>query len=188
VEDHSEHGGGPAPVSAAPGDGAIDLVVAASRQLAFAAPVMVKPPKRPGGDWTVRSDAANRPLRASATIDPASGAVVTRENYADRHIIDRAVGYGVAAHEGRLFGLANQLLTTCVALGLFTLSASGVVLWWRRRPPGRLGAPRRDPGDKLPRPIVAGALLLAVVLPMFGASALLLYLGERLARLRRRMA
>ena len=185
IEDHSEHGGVPAVALAPPGDGAIDLVVAAARQLEFAGPVMLSPPSRPGGDWKVRSDAANRPLRAVATIDPASGAVVTREDYADRHVIDRVVGYGVAAHEGQLFGLPNQILGTLVALGLVTLSVSGAVLWWRRRPPGGFGAPRVHAGDRLPAPVKAAAWLLALLLPMFALSALLIWLSERAGRGRR---
>ncbi|WP_262503951.1 PepSY domain-containing protein [Sphingosinithalassobacter sp. CS137] len=38
-------------------------------------------------------------------------------------------------------GRANQLLGTLTALGLATLSLSSFVLWWRRRPEGKLGAP-----------------------------------------------
>ena len=188
AEKHAGHGGemampmGMAMPPAPSVDPAIGRIVTAARGLAFAGPVMLVPPDDPGGNWTVRSDAENRPLRATATIDPATGAVVTRENFADRHVIDRVVGYGVAAHEGQLFGLANQILGTLVALGLITLSVSGAVLWWRRRPPGELGRPRREAGDRLPRPVVAAAILLAVVLPMFGASALLLWLGEWAAR------
>ena len=189
-EEHAEHGGmagmagmaGMGRMMPTYDDRAVDTVTTTARRLAFAAPVMLVPPKQPGEAWTVRSDAENRPLRANATVDPASGAVVTREDFADRHIIDRTVGYGVAAHEGRLFGLPNQILGTLVALGLITLSVSAAIFWWRRRPPGGFGAPELDPGDRLPRPIKAAAVLLAVLLPMFAASALVLWLGERLRR------
>ena len=55
-----------------------------------------------------------------------------RENFGDRSIVDRVVGTGVAAHEGQLFGLFNQLLGLFTAIGLLLLSVSAVILWWRR--------------------------------------------------------
>jgi len=184
--EHMEHGGGAMAAmrmgtgaGVSTGYGAIDLVAAAARQLDFAAPVMLAPPAKPGGAWTVASEAQNRPLRATATIDPASGGVVTREDFSQRHVIDRAVGYGIAAHEGQLFGLANQLLSSFVAIGLCLLSASAYVMWWRRRPRGRLGAPCRHPGDRLPRAAKISGVLLGIALPLFGASALVLLAVDR---------
>lgn len=180
IEDHSEHGGGTPAPAISHDDTAIDLVVAAARQLDFAGPVMIQPPKRPGGDWTVKSDAANRPLRATATIDPISGAVVTREDFADRHAVDRVVGYGVAMHEGQLFGLANQLLGQFTALGLMLVSISAYTMWWRRRPKGKLGAPIRHAEDRLPWPAKAGFIALGLLLPLLGATALLVLGADKL--------
>ena len=51
------------------------------------------------------------------------------------------IGVGIAAHEGQLFGVANQLLGLFTALGLITMCVSAVVMWWRRRPEGSLGLP-----------------------------------------------
>jgi uncharacterized iron-regulated membrane protein len=70
-----------------------------------------------------------------------SGKERTREGFADKHVIDRVVGYGVAWHEGQLFGPVNQLIGVMTALMLVTLAVTGAVLWWRRRPEGKLGAP-----------------------------------------------
>ena len=84
--------------------------------------------------------------------------MVSRIDFAQRHWIDRLVGYGVALHEGAFFGIANQLLGTLTALLLVVLSVSGAVLWWRRRPIGLLGAP-----IPLTRPRFGGVLIAAIV-------------------------
>jgi len=159
--------------------GELNRAVAAATALHFAAPVLVSPPGNEPHSWAVASDAADRPLRAQAVADGATGAVLARKDFAERHWIDRAVGYGIATHEGQLFGIANQLLITLGALMLATLSVSGAILWWRRRPSGRLGAPL-----PLSRPRFGGALVGAIVvlglaMPLFGASLLAVLAVER---------
>ncbi|WP_339485293.1 PepSY domain-containing protein, partial [Pseudomonas proteolytica] len=120
--------------------GELARVIGVVRPLAVAPPVLIAPPMRPGDPWTAASDAANRPLRSTVKIDGRTGTVISREGFAQRHWIDQTIGYGVAGHEGALFGLANQLLGTVTALLLVVLAGSGVVMWWRRRHVG-LGAP-----------------------------------------------
>ncbi len=76
-------------------------------------------------------------------ISGESGEVVKREVFSDKHWLDQAVGFGIALHEGQLFGFANQILAAIVTSGLVALSLSGIVLWLRRRPSGVLGAPEK---------------------------------------------
>jgi uncharacterized iron-regulated membrane protein len=159
----------------------LDRVAAAAAPLKLASPVLIAPPIEAGRSWTVRSDAANRPLRTTLHIDGTSGRVLSREDFKDRHLIDRIVGTGIAAHEGQLFGLANQLLGMATAFGLITLAVSSTVLWWRRRPEGVLGAP-----VPLTRPRFGGGLIaliggLALILPLLGISLLAVLLIERVA-------
>lgn len=168
---HGGHG-----VSHAP----LDRMVATVAPLRLAAPVLIMPPDHDGGPWIARSDAANRPLRTDLRLDGPTGAVISRTDFSQRRLIDRLVGYGIAIHEGQLFGVANQMLNLLTALGLILISASGLVLWWRRRPEQTLGAPppcRRPPLAK------SFALLLAALgflLPLLGLSLLLVLLTERL--------
>jgi uncharacterized iron-regulated membrane protein len=108
-----------------------------------------------------------------------TGAPVSRETFADKHPMDRVVGYGVAWHEGQLFGWINQLFGVATALMMITLAVSGFLMWRRRRPAGLLGAPPLPP---VPARIRGAALLilaLAVLLPLLAASLILLWLVER---------
>jgi uncharacterized iron-regulated membrane protein len=159
----------------------LDRIIANVAPLDLAGPVLIAPPTRHDGLWTAKSDAADRPLRVNLTIDGASGTIVKRENFADRHWIDRAVGYGVAGHEGQLFGLANQLLGTLTALGLILLAGSGAVLWWRRRPIGLLGAPIPLGRPKFGAGLITSVGALGLIFPMFGATLIAILAAERIA-------
>src|SRR5690606_25978755 len=86
----------------------------------------------------------------------------------------------IAWHQGQLFGWVNQLIGVLTAVGLVTLATSGFVLWRRRKPGSRLGAPRME--GKLPArgPVVAILLVFAALLPMLAISLISIYLLERL--------
>jgi len=90
------------------------------------------------------------------------------------------VGYGIAWHEGQLFGLVNQLVGVATAMALITLMISGFVMWRRRKPEGRLGAPPRPATPAKMRGVVAIILILAVFLPLLAASLILLWLFDRI--------
>jgi len=151
----------------------IDTIVATVAPLRLAWPVLIAPPVMLGGLWTAKSDAQNRTLRSNLQLN-SSGAIIRREDFRQQQWIDRWVETGVAAHEGQLFGLANQLLGLFTALCLILLSISAFVLWWRRRPEKVLGAPLYLATE---RPVAIGFVLVVLVfsayLPLLGASIVL---------------
>ena len=164
------------------------LPLAASVQRAeaedMAFPVLVLPPHAPqrfgpptGNVWTVKSEAQNRPLVRSVTYDPQSGTELSRNGFADKHPIDRAINIGIAWHEGALFGLTNQIMGLVIALALIALSVLGVLMWLKRRPKGKLAAP--PPGGRLPRGLIAGIVVLALLLPLFGLSLVAILLIDK---------
>jgi uncharacterized iron-regulated membrane protein len=120
----------------------------------------------------------NRPRRVDLVVDGRTGAIKDRKDFADKHLIDRIVGTGIAAHEGRLFGWPNQFLGVVTAIGLVLLSVSSVVLWWRRRQPGVLGAPRPFAPPRFSAGLLTLVVLLGIYLPLFGASLVLIRLLE----------
>ena len=158
---------------------------AQAERMAF--PVLVLPPGAAqsfgpptGAVWTVKSEAQNRPLARSVTFDPSTGAETARQDFADKHPIDRLVNYGIAWHEGQLLGPFNQLVGVLTALMLVTLAVSGFVMWRRRRPDGLLGAP---PLPEVP-PRIAGVaailLVMAALLPLLALSLAAVWLAEKL--------
>ncbi len=163
----------------------LDAIVDKALAQHLPAPVLVKPPGAPDRTgmsmaWTVKSEAQNRPLNVVITYDPVTGRELTRKGQADKHIIDRAVAYGIAWHEGALFGWANQLIGLLTALMLVGLAVSSFVLWQRRKPDGVLGAP---PLPKTPTRIggvVAIVAMLSAILPMLALSLVAIVLVELL--------
>ncbi len=182
TDEHAEHRGMAMPAPRAvpatrPGD--LNRMVAAAERLPLAAPVLIAP--KPGtANWTIGSESANRPERTRLTLDGTTGQILDRRDFAQRHWIDRAVGYGIAIHEGAFFGLANQILGTLVTTLLATLAISGTVMWWRRRKPGTLGAPIRLTRPRYGAFLIGSIATLAVTMPMFGATLLAVITVDRL--------
>jgi uncharacterized iron-regulated membrane protein len=166
----------------------LDRMVATVAPLALPPPVLIAPPGKDGADftgigkarWTARSETQNRPQRVTLTLDGETGAVLKRESFADHTPLDRIVGTGIAAHEGQLFGWLNQLLGLLTAIALIALSLSALVMWWRRRPAGVLGAPVPRAAPRLAPLLIVLITALGVLLPMLGLSLIAVLLLERL--------
>lgn len=165
----------------------LSQIVAEAKSQRLPFPVTVTPPGGPQRfgrkattDWSVQSDTQNRPLRVTLTYDPMTGKQTSRETFADKHVIDRMVGYGVAWHEGQLFGWFNQLVGVATALMLVTLSITGFVMWRRRKPDRQIGAPPAAAAPAKLKGVAALILALAVFLPLLAASLLAMWLIELL--------
>lgn len=158
---------------------------AAAEKLAF--PVVVSPPGgavRPGlppdPNWTVRSDAQNRPERVTIHYDAMTGTEVKRDGFEEKHAIDKVVAYGIAWHEGQLFGGLNQLIGLLTALALLILSISGFVMWRKRKPGGTLGAPPLPDYRPRRKGIVVIAAFFFVLLPLFAISIVIMWFFDKL--------
>jgi uncharacterized iron-regulated membrane protein len=174
------------PAAALPPIG-LDAMVAKAKAEDLAFPVIVAPPGAPARFgrpaamvWSVRSDAQNRPLRTTITYDMTTGEELSREGFDDGHLADRVIGYGIAWHEGQLFGWVNQLVGVLTAVGLVTVAASGFVMWRRRKPQDALGAPPSAGVPARMGGVVVILLVLAALLPLLAGSLALLWLFERL--------
>lgn len=182
TDEHAEHRGmamSAPPIVSTTRPGDLNRMVAAAEHLPLAAPVLIAP--RPGSaNWTIGSESANRPQRDRFTLDGATGRILDRRDFAQRHWIDRAIGYGIAIHEGAFFGLANQILGTLVTTLLATLAVSGTVLWWRRRKPGTLGAPITLTRPRYGPLLIASIAALGIAMPLFGATLVTVLVVDRL--------
>ncbi len=184
--EHSGHGGGKRSGGRRGGSGvmpqdmtAFDRVAVTVSSLKLEHPVVVAPPASTDSDeWTAKSMTANRPYRVNLVVSGKTGEIVSREDFKDKHLIDKVVSTGIAAHEGQLFGWPNQLLGLLTAIGLVLLSVSGVIMWWRRRDQGVLGAPKVMLSPRLSFGLVVLVVLFGVYLPLFGASLVFVLLAE----------
>jgi uncharacterized iron-regulated membrane protein len=163
----------------------LDELVARSAREALAHPAIVLAPGAalfgpPSANWVATSLTQNRTQGLSITFDDVTGDELSREGFADRHPIDQVVGYGLAWHEGALFGAINQGIGVLTAAALVTMSITGFLMWQRRRPAGALGAPPLPSDHRKPAFIMIATLVLAALLPLLAASLLLLWVIDLL--------
>ena len=185
--DHSAMPMGTARVSLA----LLPAMVDRARAEGLAFPALVKPPGTieahgpmrgiPSTTWKIASEAQNRTLVRSVDYD-MQGREVARIGWDDKHPIDKAINLGISWHEGHLFGWLN------VAAGLFTAAAmaamavTSFLMWQRRRPAGRLGAPPPIPTRMGGIVVIMGVL--ALLLPVLALSIVVLFAVERLVLVR----
>ena len=138
------------------------------------------------GVFTVALFADDPRNDATLHLDQYSGQVLADIRWADYGLVARTVETGVMLHEGKLFGLANQLIMLLVCLLILLGSVSGLVMWWKRRPHGRFGVPPLRHDLPLWKGGVAIMFGLGLLFPLVGASLLLMLaldaLGQWLTR------
>ncbi len=105
-------------------------------------------------------------------LDRYSGAVVADVGYKDYGGAGKLVEWGINLHTGRQFGWVNQLVMLAGCVSILLLAMSAVVMWWKRRPRGRVAAPPRKAGDRAAFGALAIAAALGLFYPLLGASML----------------
>ena len=130
------HGGGtPAPGSGPDPVTQIDTVMKIAADNGITRSVAVTVPADAATAWTVTENKVTWPLgRDSIAVDGATGAVTDRSYFADWPAPAKLTQWGINAHMGQLFGLANQIVLAALALGLVTVIVWGYRMWWQRRP------------------------------------------------------
>lgn len=129
-------------------------------------------PKTGTGVYTVAVFADDPRNDATLHIDQYTGQVLVDVRYAQYGLLARATELAVMLHEGKMFGLANQLIVLVVCLMVLLGSVSGLVIWWKRRPAKGLGVPPLRHGLPLWKTAVAVMIALGLAFPLVGASLL----------------
>lgn len=135
----------------------------------FANGVFVAMPLRHGG--------APRDI-AYVFLDKRSGEVLKDLRWDDMGALGRASSIGVHFHEGRLFGPANQIINLLAVFVVIGLALTGPIMWLTRKPPNAFGAPKVPDHIKVSPGVLAVGTALAVFLPLFGVSVLIILAGE----------
>jgi len=184
---HAEHGGGghhsamadPAAIAGT------DAIAAKARAVGIADGYRLYLPSGPTGIYTVMVTPRHPEGQRTLQFDRWSGRLLWTNGWDRYGVGAKAVELGAQIHMGRYFGLPNQLLMLVPCIAIVLLVVSGVTMWWRRRPRGRLAAP-----PPVSRARLRGAITLlvvsGVVLPLFGASLLVLAVFDRIVMALRR--
>jgi uncharacterized iron-regulated membrane protein len=136
-------------------------------------------PAGPTGIYTAYTYPDQPQGQRTLYFDRYSGKLIKEVGYGDYGWGAKAIELGVQLHMGNYFGRANQMLMLVPCLGIILLVISGITMWWKRRPAGKLAAPPKVPEARLK--IALGLMALAgVILPLFGASLIAVFALDRI--------
>ncbi|MGN9787543.1 PepSY-associated TM helix domain-containing protein [Nonomuraea sp. ZG12] len=128
-------------------------------------------PSDPTGVYTIVTAPRRDPADAQTLhVDQYSGRVLVSYGWAEYGLMAKAVEQGIALHEGRRYGVANLIVMLGACLALITLVVTGVWMWWKRRPRGRVGAPARVTSRRTAYGVIAIMAVLGVLFPLAGVT------------------
>ena len=191
---HGQAGGGTADAGTADGGGAdggavadgrvvdpalFDAVLATAQQVNVnTGLVEIRPAAEQGTAWVVQEIQRSYPTEVDAVaVDPETLQTVHRVDFSEFPLAAKLTRWGIDAHMGSLFGLANQLVLFVLASGIAAMVVLGYLMWWKRRPtreprplagmPPRRGVLRGAPWWGTGA-VLAGAVLVGWWLPLVG--------------------
>ena len=170
------------PTPDAVGPGRLSAVVATADARGLARPYTVSIPTGPTLAYTAARVVQQVEDTRILYVDAATGSVQADVRYGQFGIGAKAFEWGIAVHEGRQYGWVNRyvMLGGCIAVWL--LGVSAIVMWWKRRPKGRLAAPVAPPGPRAKIAALAIVLPLAILYPLTGLSLVVAVALDRLVR------
>lgn len=169
-------------VAAVQGDVTLDKVARFAQTLEFDGRFQINIPQEATAVWTISHDSMSndgpKPTQdRTIHIDRYTGNVLADVGFADYTPYAKAMAVGIALHEGDM-GVLNLALNTAFCLSVLLVSASGLVLWWKRRPASArtLSAPPRPTDMPFWKGAAALVVALGVMFPMAGAAIVVVLL------------
>lgn len=162
------------PVPASVAGGYIKLEVEDIKQIAdkqaIAAPYTISMPRGEQGVYTIATSHSRPGNNATLHVDQYSGAVLTDVRFAQYGLMAKGITMGIALHEGRLFGVPNQILGLITALGVILMALSSYFMWRKRKPDGKLGAPAKAKTKGTAIGVLLIMLVFGALMPLVGLS------------------
>lgn len=170
--------------------GRLSTVVETADAQGLLRPYAVSIPSDPALAFTVARENRRVEDARSLYIDGVTGRVKADIRYKQFGAGAKAFEWGVFVHQGTQYGRLNQFLMLGGCIAIWLLSISGMVMWWKRRPPSlaksRMGAPDAPPGPRVRAAVLCIVLPLAILYPLTGLSLIAALLIERTVLILRR--
>ena len=161
----------------------IDTAVAIGERDGLRHPFSIIPPTDRKGVYSVMGDAFRDPSRERTVhVDRYTGQVSADYGFGDYPLLAKTVSQAIGLHEGRSLGLVSMIMSAAFCLAILALCITGPLMWWRRRPAksGSIGAPRGRMPIRSTRWVAAGLAALGLLLPLFGATLVVVLLLDQL--------
>jgi uncharacterized iron-regulated membrane protein len=160
----------PMPGVSAPSGLSVDAATTRFAQAGLPAPFSVTLPQGPQGAYV--GDYRPDRVEDSRTIylDQYSGRVLGDVGFRQWGPAARAIEWGIAVHQGQEYGPANRYLMLAGCVAIVLLAVSAVIMWWKRRPQGRLGLPPAPADHRVAGGVLAVVAVVGVIFPLVGAT------------------
>jgi uncharacterized iron-regulated membrane protein len=117
-------------------------------------------------------------------FDQYSGNPLVDLKFSDYGAGAKAIELGIGVHQGQYWGLANQLVMLATCLAIILASVSAVVMWWKRRPSGRLGVPPMPQQKSVFAIFTLVILVFGIAFPLTGFAILgMLFVDQLITRI-----
>ena len=154
----------------------LDTVAAFARGFGFSEQFRINVPQDEKGVYSISADSMDADTTLptgdhTIHIDQYTGNILADVRFADYSLAGKAMAVGIALHEATM-GWWNTLLDTLMCLAVMALSLTGVVMWWVRRPAGKVGVPLYPRDYRVPVGVLVIGAVLCVLFPLSGAVVL----------------
>lgn len=166
-------------------DQRLSRVLAAAEAAQIARPYTVSIPASNDLAWTVAREVRRVQDGRSLYVDAATGAVKADVRYAQFGPGAKLFEWSIYTHQGTQYGQINRIVMLSGCIAVWLLGISALMMWWKRRPRGRLAAPVAPPGPRAKVAVLAIVLPLAILYPLTGLSLVVAVLLDRLVALLR---
>ncbi|MCR8937024.1 PepSY domain-containing protein [Brevibacillus laterosporus] len=162
----------------------LENVMWVAEQQNITKPYTISLPQNEKGVYTLTTAHTKPGQEATLHIDQYTGMVLSEVRYSDYGLLAKGITLGIALHEGRLFGWANQLIGLVACLGLIGIVVSSFIMWWKRKPEGKWGAPSKPKQAKITKMIFFLMVIMGLCMPLVGISLIVVFLFDRFVILR----
>lgn len=150
----------------------LDRAVTIANAAGMLAGYEMAPPAGETGVYTAAIYPGALEFERTIHIDQYSGERLVDIAFADYPLTGRAIEWSINVHMGREWGLFNQLLMLAACIAIVLASLSAAVMWWKRRPSGRIGVPPAPRDRRIYVGLWAIAVVFGLAFPLTGLAIL----------------
>ncbi|NEJ71432.1 PepSY domain-containing protein [Rhizobium phaseoli] len=148
----------------------LDKAVEIAKRLGMAPGFDVAIPSDQTGVYTASLFPDNLADERTLHIDQYSGKPLIDIGFNQYPFLGKVIEWGINVHQGQEWGRFNQLLMLATCLAIILSCVTGVIMWWKRRPAGRLGVPPMPPKRSIYYGLWVIAGIFAIAFPMSGVA------------------
>lgn len=155
----------------------LDDMISIAKEQNLLGKVTIGLPKSPKSTFSVSNTTLPLSEQKMIHFDQYSGKLVKSHHWSDVGVLMRARMWLMAFHQGE-FGGWNWYLMFAIAVLLTLMSTAAIFSYIFRKQKGKLNVPKSSKNFKQSLGLIIAIIILGVIFPLFGISAVLIWLFE----------